>query len=93
MTQEQENRRKGHTTRRIDNCIQELYKNGFVVVTDHHDTDDARKDAFRILCKRLSIEHPHDIFIRDTVRSIVYLKEKEKQAVDAYIQYMFNTTS
>lgn len=58
-------RRSGRTTRIIDEAIQELFVKGKCVVKDHHyglDCNSHRKAntfTFRILLRRLELEHGH----------------------------------
>lgn len=51
------NRRTGRTTRMADACIQELFKQGYTVIRDHHGTRESHRMLFSIIEKRLKIEH------------------------------------
>lgn len=50
-------RRKGHTTRLVDQAIQELFAVGYTSVRDHYDSKQADLDLSDRVCKRMSMEH------------------------------------
>jgi len=52
-----DNRRTGRSTRLIDDYIQRLFTRGYIQVYDHHFTEEARKDLFNRIAKRLELEH------------------------------------
>lgn len=51
-------RRTGRTTRLVDQYIQMLFKDGQIIIRDHHDTDKMHEFTFRTVLTRLQVEHP-----------------------------------
>jgi len=75
---EDEFRGTGRTTRLVDSHIQELYKNGSVTVTDHHDNDIAHEHLANRIFQRLMRESSHNLRVyRKTARDIFLLKSDE----------------
>lgn len=52
-----EKRRSGRTTRLADQAIQEIFKNGQVIVQDHHRTSVSSSALVNIITLRLALEH------------------------------------
>lgn len=55
---EEKYRRTGRTTRLIDGLIQELFKTSKIKVYDHWPTRQSHERVFKMILKRLSLEHP-----------------------------------
>ncbi len=47
----------GQTTRLVDECIQNLFREGVVVCKDHYDLRDAHEELQRRVVRRLESEH------------------------------------
>lgn len=54
----QQGRRRGNTTRIVDEAIQQLFERGMVCVIDHAGMDQPSTRAFNILRDRMEREHP-----------------------------------
>ena len=50
-------RRQGRTTKIIDNCIDELFELGFIVIKDHFDTIQENINCCYKVLNRLKTEH------------------------------------
>lgn len=58
MTNQDQNRRTGQTTRHADNLIQELFTNKTIVFKDHSGVPASTQGLLRIIVKRMASEHP-----------------------------------
>lgn len=58
-------RSTGRTTRIIDNCVQEFFKNGYTVVIDHHGRRESNENTMFKVVRRIKLEHGIDDMIVD----------------------------
>lgn len=58
-------RSTGRTTRIIDNCVQEFFKNGYTVVIDHHGVRESNENTMLKVVRRIKLEHGIDDMIVD----------------------------
>lgn len=58
-------RRSGNTSRLIDRCVQEFFKNGFTFIYEGRGTDKMwamTVEAYHRFCSRMRMEHPREVF-------------------------------
>lgn len=58
-------RHSGRTTRLADYYIQQLFKEGFCKVRDHHDAPNQHRALYDTICKRLHNEKKFDSYYLD----------------------------
>lgn len=84
------NRRTGRTTRQADDYIQELFKEGWIFVSDHahHINNQTSKRLLKIIFDRLKLEHRELDFVVDPSRRILklsFMNEYQKQSLQKFL--------
>ena len=75
MSEYPDGRRTGRTTRQVDAMVQHLFVSGEVVVHDHDDWQPCElKRVLRVLCDRLTREHPGVQLEVDHRRCLIRIK-------------------
>lgn len=66
-------RATGRTTRIIDQCVQEIFKNGYTIFKDHYDTDKSNMMLAEKIINRVKMEHNIDLKVNKLMNGFLQI--------------------